>query len=322
MTSWRRLWLQIGDPAFAADSRQMRRELAQVWAVMNALEHLEQDAQVIEMVARQIHRQVCELAVRSLGEPATFDDGYWQEAWTRVRAVETATPDVARPQPSRLLDVTGASTPVSLMAEILPRVAPERSLLATPVMATGGEASLQVERSRPGWRLTGSAEAVSQVAGSTHLAVFAVDEGDNEVLAFVPVDMAGVMISSLAPDRDLVAIRFVDVELTDDDVVLGRHERAVLADRITVAALAGILGSATRQGESASDPSLRWEIAMAHAAMSAALAVIDEVEVTRRSRAVSAAVTIVVPVGDRIADRSLGGRFPVTWHLDRLIALL
>ncbi|MFI5425483.1 hypothetical protein [Aeromicrobium sp. UC242_57] len=230
---------------------------------------------------------MCELAVASLADPHSFDDGYWPSALERARAVvpgpvpQVEVPDI---EPH---DVS----PVAADGQIMSRVAPRRSGVVVPVV----DAIAKVERSRPGWRLSGLPEQVALPAASTHLGVFAIDEGDNEVLAIVPVGAVAAV-----------------VDLTEDNVITGLHERAWLMDRLAVAALVDVL----RSLEAPAGEAEGFSRARAHAAVQAAVVSLDQQQLTVRATAVSAAVTYVASlVGDDL-------RLDRDWHLTRLVTLL
>ncbi|WP_396041138.1 hypothetical protein [Aeromicrobium sp. UC242_57] len=45
--SWRRLWLQIGDPVLVTSPTEMRRELADIWAAAHAASQLGHGVDVV-----------------------------------------------------------------------------------------------------------------------------------------------------------------------------------------------------------------------------------------------------------------------------------
>lgn len=284
-TSWRRLWLQVGDPAFTVEPPLLQRELAKIWAQIDALTHL---GQGMDPVARKMELELCALAVRSLADPDVFDGGHWQTA--RLRAESAAREPVPAVELPVLPPVT--ATPQGLLAEVLARVSPGRGGVVEPVLDVG----LKAERSRPGWLLSGLSRVNAPDQGATHLGVFAIDEGDNEVLAIVPVYRVGPHI-----------------ELTDDDVITGLHERAKLADRLTIATLVGVLSA----GESPAGGAERLELALARASARSAMLSLDQPALTVRAKAVSAAVVCVAAV----LDPGESGQ-DTDWHLTRLVALL
>ncbi|MCW2831069.1 MAG: putative acyl-CoA dehydrogenase [Aeromicrobium sp.] len=232
---------------------------------------------------------------------------------------------------------------IALVTDVLARHAPEASGLTVPVLAATGRPSLLVERSRPGWRLAGTAEAVAWCADVERLAVFALDEGDNEVLALLPVGAAGVTIVErllLDLSRSFVSIRFDDVELVETDVITGVAEQALLRDRLTGLAMADALGSADRLLEMTLDhvksreqfgtvvgsfqavkhhaANMRVDAATSRSALVAALAVVDSPQVAERSRAISTAAAYVFPACSRLASTALQlhGGMGFTWEHD------
>ncbi len=282
-SSWQRLWLQAGDPAFEEHPDHLRRELAQIWAMCDAAEQL---GKAVEVISAELNLRLCEIATSSLRDPASFDEGYWPDAARRARAVDAGVvPGVEIP-----VLAPDDVNPVELMAEIMARSGFFRAGDVAPVV----HMSLKAERSRPGWRITGLPASIHVPAGISHLAAFAIDEGDNEVLAIVSTDAIGTT-----------------VDLTEDDVVTGLHERARLEDQLTVSALVGAL----RSMQPPPDDTSRLRRAMAHAAVLSASAAMHET-LTVRARAVSAAVTSVASVV------ALDGQPDPAWHLTRLVTLL
>lgn len=312
--------MQVDDPAFVTPPAVVRRELAQIWATVEALTHLRQDDSVVEAAARGFKKNVAELAVRSLAPTTSqlFDDGFWQTALVDSEWVDSewANSEWAEQQAADLQPIDwssrwAAATPVDLMAEVLGRIAPDRAVVAVPVMAAADQPSVRGERSQPGWLFTGRAFGAGASLDCTHCAVFAIDEGDNEILGLVPVDTPGLTITSTGE------VRCDGLRLSEADVITGEQERALLEDRLTLLGLGHMLRSAAESVTNASD---QLELALAGAAMDAATAVIDLTQVTQRSRGVSAAVTCVQPACVRIAG--LDERFPEQWHQQRLVAFL
>lgn len=284
MSSWQRLWLQTGDPAFEVPSDDMRRDLAQIWATHDAVKHL---GEAMEFVTDELNVRLCELATSSLRDRLSFDDGYWHAAAHRARSVGTgAVPRFEIPDL-----ISDESDPVELMAEILARVGPGRSGVVAPV----AHLNLKAERSRPGWQISGLPDTITLPEGATHLGAFAIDEGDNEVLAIIPSDAVAT-----------------SVDLTEDEVVKGLHERARLEDRLTVAALVRVL----RSMQPCSDDTSRLKRAMAHATVLAATAALQRT-LTVRAQAVSSAVTFVASGVDLVDLQP-----DPDWHLTRLVTLL
>lgn len=312
---WHRLWVQVDDPAFVTPTREVRCELAQIWVRIEALTYLRQDDSVIEFASWRIRRALAQLAVDSLtpARSITFDHGFWQSVLAVSKLVELQVPELPVPQlqPMEWLPQWASATPIDLMTDVLDRVAPECEVVAVPVMAGADQPPVRAERSRPGWRFNGRATGGAVGPDNTHCAVFAIDEGDNEVLGLVRVDAAGLTISPTGE------VRCDDLDLPEADVITGVHERALLEDRLTLIGLAHMLQSTV---SSVSDLADRLELALAGAVMDSAAGVVDHAQVAVRSRGVSAAVTCVQPVCVRVAG--LDERFPELWHQQRLVAFL
>lgn len=230
-----------------------------------------------------------------------------------------------------LPDVPG---PAELMERLVARAAGPAAGEIVPALVPTGRPELRIERSRPGWRLSGTASILGPsqltVSGSARLASFAIDEGDNEVLVVVAIDAPGVRVGLEAPDsvRD---VSFSAVELTDQDIVSGLHEYAVMRDQVAMHVLIGAL-----QAAASLSPAGRWpdELALARASARAAAQVAGGAQLTRRSTAVSAAVVQVMPLCRSIAATADPGSSAASvidaaqaflcppWHLTRLAALL
>lgn len=230
-----------------------------------------------------------------------------------------------------LPDVLG---PTELMERLVARAAGTAAGEIVPVLVPTGRPELRIERSRPGWHLSGTASILAPsrltVSGSARLASFAIDEGDNEVLVIVAIDAPGVRLGLEAPDsvRD---VSFSAVELSDQDIVSGLHEYAVMRDQVAMHVLIGALQAAVSLA-----PAGRWtdELALARASTRAAAKVGGRPQLMRRSTAVSAAVVQVMPLCRSIAATAEPGSSAASvidaaqaflcppWHLTRLAALL
>lgn len=209
---------------------------------------------------------------------------------------------------------------------------------AVPILAGAGEESLRVERSRPGWHLTGTVQRVAWPAGVDRLAVFAIDEGDNDVLALLATDTPRVEITPSASRQDAVNVHFADV--TVPAVTHCAGEPAALSDGLTVLAMAELIAAAARLLERAGgvNDSEQAELRLCRASLRAAAASVTSARVVRRQHDVSAAALLVLPTCLRLAEaaedqddpevakrvrliREAVRTLPV-WHRERLAALV
>ncbi len=232
---------------------------------------------------------------------------------------------------------SGLAGQMVLTAEIMERILPslDPGGCAVPVLAAAGALPLRVERSRPGWHLNGMVLGVSWSPDAERLAVFAVDEGDNDILTVIPSDLARLEISApVASDasRTTVDIRFDDVPLPGLTHCPG--EPARLADALTVLAMADAVGAA---GWLLEQPRADAELQLSRATLQAAAASLTSTSVVRRQHDVSAAALLVLPmclrVASEAASRDRGTLRRVrriheqvqalpAWHRDRLLALV
>lgn len=225
-------------------------------------------------------------------------------------------------------------SPTELMERLVARTAGPAAEDIVPALVSTGRPELRVERSRPGWQLSGTATVLAPsrltASDSAQLASFAIDEGDNEVLVIVAIGAPGVRVG---PEAAGVArdVSFSAVQLTDQDIFPGLHEYAVLRDQVAVHTLVGALQTAASLPAAA-----RWtdELALARASTRAAAQVAGRPQLMRRSTAVSAAVVQVMPSCRSIAATADPGSSAASvidaaqaflcppWHLTRLAALL
>lgn len=235
---------------------------------------------------------------------------------------------------------------IALTAGIVERVmGSRRAGVAVPVQAIAGSEPLKVERSRPDWHLNGTARGVAWTPDVRLLAVFAIDEGDNDVLALVEVDAAQIaraVSRSAGSGRELVDIRFDDVPLPE--VAHCPGEPSALADALAVLAMADVIGSAgwlldpSRGGAVQADALRRQtELRLCRATLRAAAASLTSSTV-RRQHDVSAAALLVLPTCLRLAETAPDHDDPEVarrvqrireqvldlpqWHRDRLLALV
>lgn len=246
--------------------------------------------------------------------------------------------DPGRPVELRdLLDLEGQRA-LALTARIVARILPDAGPFGSvvPVLAAVGEAPLRAERSRPDWHLNGVARSVGWSPDVECLAVFAVDEGDNDVLALVAPDAARVEITQQAATgsgRVRADLRFDDVALPTVAPCPGTP--AQLADGLTVLSMADVIdtvsGLLDRPGDHA-------ELQLCRAALSTAAASLTSASVVRRQHDVSAAALLVLPTCLRLAagarsqdDPGVAGRVQCireqvldlpAWHRQRLVALV
>lgn len=226
--------------------------------------------------------------------------------------------------------------PAELMARVVAGAGGPAGGAIVPALVATGRPELRVERSRPGWCLSGVALVLAPrgqiVPADACLAAFAIDEGDNEVLVDVTADAPGVRVepatTAAGAGRQVI---FTGVELADDDVVTGIHQYAVLRDQVAVHILRRALDAASSLA-----PTGRWddELALARASVHAAAEAAGLPQLTKRSTAVSSAVTHVLPLCESIAAttggtssrasevREAATYLNVRWHLTRLAALL
>lgn len=227
---------------------------------------------------------------------------------------------------------------IALTAQIVQRIDPSTASggMTLPVMAAAGDRPLRVERSRPDWHLNGTVRGVAWSHGAERLAVFAIDEGDNDVLALVAPDAPRVEVTVRAASgsgRELADIHFDDVTLPD--VAHCPGEPAALADGLTVLALADVIGAA---GSLLEHPETHAELQLCRATLRAAAASLTSASVVRRQHDVSAAAVLVLPTCLRLAAEAPGQDDPdvfrrvqrvrehvlalPAWHRDRLLALV
>ena len=175
---------------------------------------------------------------------------------------------------------------------------------ALPVLAAAGRDVLRVERSRPGWHLNGTVRQAVWTPDAHQLAVFAIDEGDNDVLALVAVNTPGVQITAgAAPGsgRNVADLRFDDVTLPAVTPCPG--EPAALADGLTVLSMADVIGASAWLTDRAHAEVTRHraELQLGRAALDAAAAALTSPSPVRRQHDVSTAVLLVLPTCLRIA---------------------
>lgn len=195
-------------------------------------------------------------------------------------------------------DPLGRALTARIVRRILPAGGPFGHVL--PVLAAPGEKPLRVERSRPDWHLNGTVEGVAWDQDVELLAVFAVDEGDNDVLALIAPGTPGVGVTRVGQAR--ADIRLDDVRLPAVTHCPGQP--AVLADGLTVLAMAEAIDTMDRSGDDA-------DLQLCRAALRAAAVSLDSPSSVRRQHDVSAAALVVFGASARL-----------DWHRERLVALV
>lgn len=242
---------------------------------------------------------------------------------------------------------SGLAGEIALTAAIVGRVMTSRPAgVVVPVQAIAGSEPLKVERSRPDWHLNGTARGVVWTPDVRLLAVFAIDEGDNDVLALVEVEAAQIeraVSPASVSGRELVDIRFDDVPLPE--VAHCPGEPAALADALAVLAMADVIGAAgwlldpSRGGTIQADALQRQaELRLCRATLRAAAASLTSSSTVRRQHDVSAAALLVLPTCLRLAETAADQDDPEVarrvqrireqvldlpqWHRDRLVALV
>lgn len=194
-------------------------------------------------------------------------------------------------------DDFGRAMTTRIVQRLMPEAGPLGRLL--PILAGPGDAALKVERSRPGWHLDGALRGVAWDPDVDRLAVFAIDEGSNDVMALVEPGTTGVEISVV--EQGTADIRFDDVTLPSVTSCAG--EPALLADALTVLAMVKAVEEVDRQDDD--------ELRLGRVALRAAAASLDSPSVVRRQHDVSAAALLVFPASARL-----------DWHRQRLVPLL
>ncbi len=185
-----------------------------------------------------------------------------------------------------------------------------------PVLSSGGRRALRVERSRPAWHLSGDAGSVVWLEGARALLILTVDEGDNEVVALVDVDAAGVAVDHRV-DRS-ASVRFADVAVPEGRLVHRPDVRERLADRLTVLSLQATLDEvaevvdAMPSGPEADRARIELELCRAatHAAATATASGVPPL-VRRHDVSVAAVVTLSTWSGPGLE-----------WHRERLAPLV
>lgn len=182
-----------------------------------------------------------------------------------------------------------------------------------PVVADRGQAPPRVERSRPGWRLDGAVSDVAWDPGTSHIAVFAVDEGDNEVVAVLEV--AGLAesgrlraVHEVVGGRRIATVRLADVVLTEAQVVHVPGVRDRLSDRLAVLAGADALGAAAAllsRGGTAQSQDLRDTLMASRLVLMGAASAASMSSLVVSHHDVSAALVWVLGVCESVAAHRL-----------------
>jgi hypothetical protein len=191
-----------------------------------------------------------------------------------------------------------------------------------PVLAARGAPSPRVERSRPGWHVSGEAHDVPWTSGVRALLVLAVDEGDNEVVMVVDASATGV---SVVQQRRAASVRLDDVAVADRRLVHRPDVREALADRLTVLGLHASIGAtAELVAEMSPGPDAdraRAELELCRAATHVAAVSARSATPLGRQHDVSAAAVVTLSTSARVAGRTVVGG-DLAWHRERLAPLL
>ncbi|REK68945.1 hypothetical protein DX116_18980 [Aeromicrobium endophyticum] len=184
-----------------------------------------------------------------------------------------------------------------------------------PVTAEGGAPPLRVERSRPGWHLTGIASCTPWSPVPRSLLVLGVDEGDNAVVALVATETSGVEVRHRAGTAE---VRFADVEVAERRVAHSADAGAALRERLTVF---GLLAALDRLDDGATTESERSDIELCRAAVGVAARSTRSGRPLARQHDVSAAAVVVLLTCARLglAFDDVGR---LAWHRERLAPLL
>lgn len=241
---------------------------------------------------------------------------------------------------------SGLAGEVVLAAGVVQRVvlASRPVGVVVPVQAAAGDEPLKAERSRPGWHLNGAARGVAWHPEAQQLAVFATDEGANDLVVLVDVDTPRVEITvspATGSGRQQVDICFDDVPVSA--VAHCPGESAALADGLTVLTMADVIGAAgwllePRHGVTWADARQRSELQLCRATLRTAAAALTSSSTVRRQHDVSAATLLVLPTCLRLAETAPDQDDPEVasrvqrireqvlelpqWHRDRLVALV
>lgn len=183
-----------------------------------------------------------------------------------------------------------------------------------PVTAEGDAPPLRVERSRPGWHLSGVARGVPWSPVPRSLLVLGVDEGDNAVLALVDVDAPGVQLRHRLGAAE---VSFDDVAVPARRVVHSADAGAALRERLTVLDLLGALDGLEEGATTEVD---RDDVALCRAAVGVAVLTTASGRPLARQHDVSAAAVVVLLTGARLGLAADAGR--LAWHRERLAPLL
>ncbi|MET0819416.1 MAG: hypothetical protein ABWY58_00500 [Aeromicrobium sp.] len=184
-----------------------------------------------------------------------------------------------------------------------------------PVVSRAGARPLRVERSRPGWHLSGVA-AVPWSPAPRSLVVAGLDEGDNAVVALVELATEGVAAERVA--GALATVRFEDVAVPEQRLAHAADAGAELRDRLTVLALMGAVDDA---GDRAGSGRSRADVDLCRAAVGVAVRSAGAGQPLVRQHDVSAAAVVVLLTCVRLGVVA-EGLSDLTWHRERLAPLL
>jgi hypothetical protein len=188
---------------------------------------------------------------------------------------------------------------------------------AVPVLVSRGRRALRVDRSRPGWHVTGAVDGVAWRDGASALLVLTVDEGDNEVVALVDVGTPGLAVDVRADGS--ASVRCDDVAVADDRLVHRADVRERLADRLTVLSLHAALEDARA---SAGADRARVPLGLCAAATHAAAVATGSARPLVRQHEVSVAAVVTLTTCAALSVGVPGRDDVLAWHRERLAPLV
>lgn len=328
---WERQWLRdhAGSPA-------ERSAMLGIHAVLHAVSHLlassDEPAHGLGAILDDAERRL-----GLVGSPAGDSTPAVASTASQVPRADLAELLRAQEELGRMA-TPGLAGEMTLAARVVRRLLPpsEPVGLVAPIQAIAAGRPLKVERSRPDWHLNGTVRGVPWSPAVERLAVFGIDEGDNDVLALVAPRSPGVeitVVESSGSGRVLADISFDDVTLPT--VVHCPGEPALLGDILTVLAMADVIGAVSWLLDR---PDAHAELQLCRASLRAAAASLTSPSVVRRQHDVSAAALLVLPTCLRLAGGVPGQDDPEAarrvqrvreqvlalpaWHRDRLVALV